>query len=222
MFLRGLAAYKKLILIAEEKGNWHQVPANTANLDQSGTVLDDSAHGYHDGMRSRVIGLLEWGVTMTIVYSEEGAGSDAVEMLRDAWRDRDTLYVQYMPDSKSGWEGPVVVENFNMSGGVDDLETADVNLLSAGEMEDISSETYTLTFEEENGEEGISIELYSDSQMTESVGVETTNASGVASFTTLLNGMYYYEASKTAFITKKDSVPVFGHDNTRVFELESE
>lgn len=137
--MRGMAAYKKKVYIAEYDGTtlleYKQVPANTANLDQSGTVLDDSAHGYHDGMRSRVIGLLEWGVTMTLVYSETGDGSDAVDALRAAWRNRETLRVRYLPNGESGWEGDVVVENFNMSGGVDDLETVDVNLLSAGALE---------------------------------------------------------------------------------------
>jgi len=138
----GLAAYKKEVWVAKESENgngpdhqsWAKVPANTASLDQSGTVLDDSALGFNQGQRSRLIGILEWGISMTVNYDTDGEGATAVSHIRDSWLDRKRLYVQYLPSGKveSGWQGPVVVETFNMTGGVDDLETVDVSLLSNG------------------------------------------------------------------------------------------
>ncbi len=138
----GVAAYKKQIWIAEDDGGspdsatWVQVPAASANLDQDGTVLDDTYLGIPGGQRSRIIGLIEWGVTMTVNYEVSGPLSLATGMLHDAWKDRDLLHVQYLPDGveANGYQGRVSVQNFNMSGGFDDLETADVNLLSKGEI----------------------------------------------------------------------------------------
>lgn len=153
----GTPAYKKEVWVAEAKtdedgkldldddglpqpedGTWEKVPAQTASLDQSGTVLDDSAIGFYDGQRRRLIGLLEWGITMTVNYDTGGAGGDAVDIIRSAWLGRKPLIAQYLPTGSTddGFQGPVVVENFNMTGGVDDLETVDVNLLSNGPLAD--------------------------------------------------------------------------------------
>ncbi len=129
----GIAAYQKRVEISDDDGvTWEHVPASTASLDQSGTVLDDSALGFNEGQRSRLIGIIEWGVSMTVNYDTDGEGAAAVTILRAAWLGRDTLLARYLPDGENGFEGPVVVETFNMSGGVDDLETVEVSLLSNG------------------------------------------------------------------------------------------
>lgn len=137
----GMASYAKEVWVTTEavgggpdQAAWAKVPANTAALDASGTVLDDSAIGFNQGQRSRLIGIIEWGITMTVNYDTGGEGAAAVALIRDAWLNRKRIFAQYLPDGTigSGWEGPTVVETFNMTGGVDDLETVDVNLLSNG------------------------------------------------------------------------------------------
>jgi len=130
------AAYKKKVEIKFPEGedyestDWVEVPANEANLNFNTDILDDTVLG--DDMRSRLPGLIEWDVSMTVLYDED---DDIVDDLRTAFTNRDEIDVRYLPDGESGWEGPVVIETFDMSGGVDDLETVDVNLLSAGELE---------------------------------------------------------------------------------------
>jgi len=92
----------------------------------SGTVLDDTVLG--EDMRSRLIGLIEWNVATTVLFD---ADDDIVGDLLDAFLDRDEIEMRYLNDGDTGFIGYVVIENFDMSGGVDELETVDVNLLSA-------------------------------------------------------------------------------------------
>lgn len=112
---------------------WRELPANEATLNFNTDILDDTILG--DDMRSRLPGLIEWDVSMTVLYDQE---DEIVGDLRDAFVDRNEVNIRYLPNGESGWEGPTVIETFDLSGGVDDLETIDVNLLSAGELEDYS------------------------------------------------------------------------------------
>lgn len=123
------AAYQKRVLLDFGDG-WVDLPANEASLSVSGTVLDDTVLG--EDMRSRLIGLLEWSVSTTVLFD---ADDEIVTDLQAAFFARDEIDMRYLNDGTDGFEGPVVIENFDMSGGVDELETVDVNLLSAGALE---------------------------------------------------------------------------------------
>jgi hypothetical protein len=57
---------------------------------------------------------------------------------------------------------------------------------------------YTVTFNETNGLEGVSIVVYSDPDRTEDIVSRTTNSSGQASCL-LPDGTYYYAASKASY-----------------------
>lgn len=126
------AAYAKKVKVGTSgTGPWTDVPVTTATLNQGGDVLDDTDLATNAGFRSRILGLHDWSVSMTANWD----GSDSVlSTIRDAWLNRTALYVQYLPDGQvaNGFQGAVVVENFNLSGDVGGLETVDISLQADG------------------------------------------------------------------------------------------
>ena len=135
-----VAAYVKQIRVAADDGDgaptgdWFLVPANTASLNQGGTLLDDTILGSH-GYRSRLVGIIDWGVSMTVNFEP---ANDAIQLIRNAQLTRALVHVRYLPDGtlENGYQGPTVVETFNSSGGVDDLESVEVSLQSNGALGD--------------------------------------------------------------------------------------
>ena len=77
---------------------------------------------------------------------------------------------------------------------------------------------YTVTFNETNGLEGVSIEVYSDPDCTEGVASRTTNSSGQATCV-LPDGTYYYTATKTSFADLLGDFTVSGAPLTESFEM---
>lgn len=112
--------------------NWQILPATTADLTVEGDVLDDTDLRT-EGTRSRIIGLLDWSVSGTLNYEPGIAGFDSI---KSAFFGRDVVIIRYLPEGVTnlaeGFTGPVVVENFNYTGGVEDLETIDYSLPSNG------------------------------------------------------------------------------------------
>ena len=134
------AAYKKVVHVSSASGSpsWKRVPFNTASLNHNGTMLDDTILG-DAGTRSRITGLLEWSVSGTSMYAT-ASGSDeaeALELIRNALAGRNAVKVRYFPAGTTvdGFQGEAVVENFNLSGGVDDLETIEISLQSTTALE---------------------------------------------------------------------------------------
>lgn len=119
---------------------WEQLPATTANLTAEGDVLDDTDLRT-TGARSRIIGLLDWGVDGTLNYEPS---IDGYTSMKSAFYGRLVIWVRYWPDPDtegSGFCGPCVVENFGQSGGVEDLETVDFSLVSNGILLDDTGST---------------------------------------------------------------------------------
>lgn len=131
----GQAAYQKTINVSDDGGSTNaEAPANTGNLNQGGDVLDDTEMSLSHAFRSRLYGLRDWSVDMTLEY--EPGSSTAFQILRDAWLNRNNVFVQYLPDGTiaNGFEGSTVVETFNMSGEVGGKETVEVTLQADGEL----------------------------------------------------------------------------------------
>lgn len=129
--MAGTAAYKKSVKVSSEStGVFNELPATTASLDDGNDVLDDTDLT-SSGERSRVLGLRDWSVSVTLNWNSTDA---ALTLVRNSKIGRDNIYVQYLPDgtSSNGFQGQALVENFNFSGGVEDLETVDVNFPSDG------------------------------------------------------------------------------------------
>jgi len=80
------------------------------------------------------------------------------------------------------------------------------------------SNVYTVTFNETNGLEGVSIVVYSDPDRTEDVVSRTTNSSGQASCA-LPDGTYYYTASKASYADLLGDFTVSGAPLTESFEM---
>lgn len=130
----GTAAYKKEVSIATSStGVFTPLPATSADLTQEGTVLDDTDLT-SSGTRSRILGLLDWNISITANLSS--AGNQAVTDVKDGRLNRTNVHVKYLPLGSSmsslGYEGEAVVETFSLSGGVDDLETVDISLQADG------------------------------------------------------------------------------------------
>ena len=71
---------------------------------------------------------------------------------------------------------------------------------------------YTVTFAEANKLEGVSIQVYADPEHEEAVGEPiVTDANGEATID-LVNGTYYFEASKGSYQDKEGSFVVDGDD----------
>ncbi len=127
-----LDAYVKKVKVGTSgTGPWNDVPATTASLNQGGDVLDDTDLATNAGYRSRALGLHDWSVSCTANYAP---ADTALTAIRDAWLNRTALYVQYLPDgtTTNGFQGPVVVESFNLSGEVGGLETVEISLQADG------------------------------------------------------------------------------------------
>jgi len=133
------AGYEKRVAVAVDGSplDFENIPATTMTLNHGGDVLDDT--NIRDisasGMRSRILGLRDWSISGTILYDTLAAG--VVTVLRNAWKDRTLLVARYLPDGTvaNGFAGQVVVETFNMSGDVGGLETVELSLLAAGDLE---------------------------------------------------------------------------------------
>lgn len=127
----GQPAYQKEVRVSSQStGTFRIVPLNTASLDDSNDVLDDTDLT-SSGERSRVLGLRDWTVSGTANWDPDSSGLD---LIRNSKLGRDQIYVQYLPDGQSsnGFQGPAKVENYNFSGGVEDLESIDVSMPSDG------------------------------------------------------------------------------------------
>jgi len=134
------AGYEKRVNIAIDGSplDFTTIPATTSALSHAGDVLDDT--NMRDittaGMRSRILGLRDWSLTATMLY--DTISSSVVTILRDAWKNRTQLVVQYLPDGTvaNGFSGQCFVETFNMSGDIGGLEEVSLSLAAAGELDD--------------------------------------------------------------------------------------
>lgn len=147
-FEHGVPAYEKVVMVSatdaegDAIGGFYVVPATDVNMPLSNDLLDDTDLTVTDA-RSHILGLREWNLDLTLNYKP---GNDAYDIIRDGFTDRDTIWIIYMPnhdpdvaidwtaDGDEGYAGRAVVETFEHSGGVDDLETVDVSLQSASEI----------------------------------------------------------------------------------------
>lgn len=111
---------------------WSVLPATDADLSAEGDVLDDTDLRT-EGTRSRIIGLLDWSISGTLNYEPGITGFDSI---KTAFFNRSVVIIRYLPEGATtldeGFMGPVVVETFSYTGGVEDLETIDFSLPSNG------------------------------------------------------------------------------------------
>lgn len=126
----GTAAYKKKVNVGPDGAVWNVAPATSASLNNGQTALDDTDMTT-TGTRSRLMGIKDWSVSLTLNWSPGDAAFTAV---KTAFDNRTDLHVQYLPDGQvvNGFQGTGLVESFNLSGGMDDLETVEVTIQANG------------------------------------------------------------------------------------------
>ncbi len=129
-----VAAFIKKINVSTDQATWLPLVATTGSLDFSTNVLNDTELATNVGFNSKCYGLHDWSVSADNIAV---IGNAALALVRNALLNRTTLFVQYLPDGDeaNGFEGEVIVENFNQSGGVDDLETISMTLQGTGALQ---------------------------------------------------------------------------------------
>ena len=125
------AAYEKKVKIETSPGVFEDVAAETASLNLGGDVLDDTEMATNAGFRSRILGLHDWSVSLSVRWSGTNA---ALAAIRNNWANRTNVKVQYLPDgtTPNGFQGEAVVESFNLGGDVGSLEMVDISLQADG------------------------------------------------------------------------------------------
>jgi predicted secreted protein len=128
-----IPAYQKKIRVKSTTASstsWVLVPGVSATLNHAGDVIDDT-NFTSTGWRSRIRGLNDWSINLPSNY-DPNDGSLAI--IRNAWIQGTNIDVQYYPAGLSGggFQGVAIVETFNLSGAVADLESVEVNLQSNG------------------------------------------------------------------------------------------
>lgn len=123
------AAYKKTVNI-----DTNPAPANSASLDLGGDLLDDTKFTNSAAYRSRIYGLRDWTLNLTL---EQEPSDSAYTALKDAWLNGNTVNMEYLPDGTSGLSGTGVVESFNYSGDPGSKETVDVTVQCNGALSSV-------------------------------------------------------------------------------------
>lgn len=126
-----VAGYNKKILIkgsTESSSLYVEMPGTNINLNIGNAMLDDTTY-LSTGDRSRLAGLRDYSLSGPMVYDPTISG---FAKIRSAFLSRGKLSFKYLPDGTNGYTGTVVVESFNHSGDVGDMEKVDVNLQAAG------------------------------------------------------------------------------------------
>ncbi len=126
------AGFEKKIKV-KVGGSFVEVPATTASMDAGGDVLDTTTF-MSGGNRSRIYGIRDWSMSMTLVYDTDDVG---FREIRNAWTGREDVEIMYLPDGEAevGVKGVGVVETFSVSGSVDDLANAEVTIQANGVLE---------------------------------------------------------------------------------------
>ena len=108
------AAKAKIVNIG---GN--NVNAASAAFRRGSELLDDTVMNTPTE-RSRLAGLRDWSVELSGPYD---SGNTAQAALISGEAAGTNVTMQYLPNGSAGWSGSGKVENFDLSGDVDGLET---------------------------------------------------------------------------------------------------
>ena len=124
-----IAAFNKTINVkTTSSSTWLIAPGTAATLSLGGDLLDDTDFT-STGYRSRIIGLRDYSVSMTMNYD---TSDTAFVVIRNAWLNRTRLDFRYLPNGTNGFQGQCQVETFDLSGDVGGLEQTDTNLVADG------------------------------------------------------------------------------------------
>ena len=123
-----VAAYTKTIQLKTTSATaYTAVEANTASFNLGGEMLDVTDFT-STGWTSRIRGLKDYSFNLTLFWTT----NTEVGTIRDALLNGTNLDLQYLVNGTKGYQGRVLVENFNPSGDVGGVETVDVTLQSNG------------------------------------------------------------------------------------------
>lgn len=65
------ASYEKKIQISVDDGsNWLSLPTTDATLNNAGEALDTTEMETNSGYRTRILGLLDWSITGSAIFSD--------------------------------------------------------------------------------------------------------------------------------------------------------
>ena len=124
-----LAGYKKGVFIKTTSATaYTELPGTNATLNLAADMLDDTDFT-STGWRSRLPGLRDYSVSMTMNYD---TSNTAFAAARTAWLNGSRLDFRYSPNGTVGFQGRVYVETFSHSGDVGGLETVDITLQTEG------------------------------------------------------------------------------------------
>jgi predicted secreted protein len=129
-----LAAYvKKVQVSVNGTTNWLDVPCEEPSLNFGGEIIDATTLSGvgSTGWRTRILGLHDWSISCDSNYTN---GQAALAAIRTAKLNRSALFARYLPTGviAEGFAGEVVVENFDLSGGVAGKETVAITLQAKG------------------------------------------------------------------------------------------
>jgi hypothetical protein len=131
--MTGTAAYGKKIKVSDG-ANWLELPQADGNLDLEAAELDDTS-SLDAGVRSRIMGLLDSGLSVTCEYMiTGGALNTALATVRSQFLARATTYFQYLPSGvlADGFDIPCKILNYKQAGGVDGKEVVSFELKGDG------------------------------------------------------------------------------------------
>lgn len=125
------AAYQKTINISSDGGStYNEVNANSASLDLAGDLLDETKFKNNNEYRQRIYGLRDWTLNLTCLVEDD----TALQNLKKAWFNNSEINIQYFPDGSNGLAGPGLVESFNPSGDVGDMDTVEITIQGNGQL----------------------------------------------------------------------------------------
>jgi predicted secreted protein len=130
--MASVAGYKKSIYITATTAStaWIEIPATSGDLQMSANMLDDT-NFTSTGWTSRVAGLKTFSISGNAVYD---TSNTAITALSARFLDGAKMKFRYDPAGTShGFSGTVIVENFSLSGGVNDLSQISFSLQSASQ-----------------------------------------------------------------------------------------
>lgn len=119
---------KKVNIKPAGSGTFAAVTATNATLNFGAETLDDTDFT-NTGYRSRVLGLKDYSINMTVNYD---VANTEVVLLRTSILTGVGIDFQYLPNGTAGFAGTGFIETLTHSGDVAGLETMDVTIQSDG------------------------------------------------------------------------------------------
>jgi predicted secreted protein len=122
-----LAGFNKVVSVCTTATSAFQsIPGTKANFNVGATLLDITDYT-STGWTARLAGLKDYSIAGDAIYD---TSITAVNTLFTAFLNGTALKFKYLPNGTNGFRGVCLVQNFNMSGDVNGVETFSFTLQS--------------------------------------------------------------------------------------------